>query len=359
MVSIILPCYKAERFLSNIVHDIFSQTYKDWQLIAVSNGQGQEPQLQLLRQLQQEAPDPDRIIILSEEQGNVSNARNVGMDHATGEWLTFVDADDRVDPDHLQLLVDATLTGDPDIIVSGYTAVDPKRRRPTRMQPCEKEMMISKRELIRMPDAAKVLVLMNPVWSQMYRSSFVKSHAFRFDTAFTYCEDTIFSFQCLLATDRIKLIPLGGYRYCYNATSTVQTYNPTFEKAAKTLRDYRRRIFQAAGVPDEEIAVSLRRHKYDCTLFCFGNLFLPGSPFTTFGSKVREVRRLIFDDPEARAAIEAQDRHAHARFDRFLGFDLAYDLRSPRYMVFQRQFLVPLIAAYRFRIRERFFPPKE
>ena len=55
MVSIILPCYKAERFLSDIIHDIFNQTYKDWELIVVSNGEGQEPQMQLLHSLQQEA----------------------------------------------------------------------------------------------------------------------------------------------------------------------------------------------------------------------------------------------------------------------------------------------------------------
>lgn len=297
------------------------------------------------------------MLIISEKQGNVSNARNVGMDHAKGEWLTFVDADDRVDPNHLQLLADATLTGNPDIIISGYTSV--KHGRTKRIQPCQQEKMISKRELMEIPDAAKVQALMSVVWNQMYRTTFVNHHAFRFDTTLTYGEDTIFSSQCLLATDRIKVIPLGGYRHCYNDTSALQTYNPILEKSKKMQLDYRRQILQAAGFPDAEITTSLCLRKYGDTLDCFRNLFLPGTPFTTFRSKVCEVRRLVFEDPDFSAAMEKQDRSKHALFDRLLGFDLAYDLRSPWYMVFQRQYLFPLIDAYRLHIKERLFPPKD
>lgn len=45
LISIILPCYKAERFLANIVDDVLAQTYHAWELLIVSNGEGQEAQL--------------------------------------------------------------------------------------------------------------------------------------------------------------------------------------------------------------------------------------------------------------------------------------------------------------------------
>lgn len=73
----------------------------------MSNGAGQEEQLNILRRLADAAEAEGRIQVFSEEKGNVSNARNVGMAHATGEWLAFVDADDRLKPNHLQLLMAA------------------------------------------------------------------------------------------------------------------------------------------------------------------------------------------------------------------------------------------------------------
>ena len=51
-VSIIMPCYKAERYIGDTLNDIAAQTYTNWELIAVSNGAGQEPQLEILRDFQ-------------------------------------------------------------------------------------------------------------------------------------------------------------------------------------------------------------------------------------------------------------------------------------------------------------------
>lgn len=50
-VSIVLPCYKAERFIADIVGDVLRQTYANWELIVVSNGEGQGPQLAALDQV--------------------------------------------------------------------------------------------------------------------------------------------------------------------------------------------------------------------------------------------------------------------------------------------------------------------
>lgn len=60
-VSIVLPCYKAERFIADMVGDVLRQTYTDWELIVVSNGEGQGPQLAVL----------DRIV--AENKGGVKS----------------------------------------------------------------------------------------------------------------------------------------------------------------------------------------------------------------------------------------------------------------------------------------------
>lgn len=121
-ISIVLPCYKAERFVGDMIVDIQAQTYNDWELIIVSNGAGQEAQLKVIEGY---AKADNRIHVISVEQGGVSNARNIGMGKATGTWLAFVDADDRCDSNHLELLAKGCID-DTDIVVGGYTQFWPK-----------------------------------------------------------------------------------------------------------------------------------------------------------------------------------------------------------------------------------------
>lgn len=118
-ISIVLPCYRAERFVGDIIADIQAQTYPDWELIVVSNGAGQEAQLKVIDGY---AKTDSRIQVVSVEQGGVSNARNIGMEKATGTWLAFVDADDRCDSNHLELLAKGC-NDDTDMVVAGFTQV--------------------------------------------------------------------------------------------------------------------------------------------------------------------------------------------------------------------------------------------
>jgi len=114
-ISVVLPCYKAERFVGSMIDDVKGQTYPDWELIVVSNGEGQERQLEVVRA---EAEADKRIRVISLEQGGVSNARNVGMQNATGQWLAFVDADDRCDSHYLENLAQG-VRDDVDMVVGG------------------------------------------------------------------------------------------------------------------------------------------------------------------------------------------------------------------------------------------------
>ena len=104
LISVILPCYKAEKYIANIIGDIQAQTYDNFELIIVSNGPDQGEQLQVAQSFAQR---DRRIKILTTQTGGVSNARNLGMERAIGDWLAFVDADDRLIPSHLQLMADA------------------------------------------------------------------------------------------------------------------------------------------------------------------------------------------------------------------------------------------------------------
>ena len=91
LISIILPCYKAEKFIGNIINDVTNQTYQDWELLVISNGEGQDSQLSIIDGFRK---IDNRIKLFSIPTGGVSLARNIGLQNAVGDWITFLDADD-------------------------------------------------------------------------------------------------------------------------------------------------------------------------------------------------------------------------------------------------------------------------
>lgn len=66
LISIIMPCYRAEAYIGNILNDVISQTYKDWELLVISNGAWQEKQLDIISGFAQK---DDRIRLMTTEMG--------------------------------------------------------------------------------------------------------------------------------------------------------------------------------------------------------------------------------------------------------------------------------------------------
>lgn len=92
MISIIVPVYNAEKTLRRCVDSILCQSYKDWELLLVNDG-SRDNSLSICEEY---ALSDSRVKVLSKENGGVSSARNMGLDNAQGEWITFVDSDDYI-----------------------------------------------------------------------------------------------------------------------------------------------------------------------------------------------------------------------------------------------------------------------
>ena len=99
-VSIIVPIYNREKWLRNCLDSISSQTFKEWECILVNDGSTDNS----LKIAQKYAANDERFIVFSQENQGVSAARNLGLDHAQGKWVTFVDSDDEIAPDYLEIL---------------------------------------------------------------------------------------------------------------------------------------------------------------------------------------------------------------------------------------------------------------
>ena len=101
MISIIVPVYKAEKYLSRCVDSILGQTYKDLEVILVDDGSPDGSGVLC----DAYAAKDSRVRVIHKENGGVSTARNVGLDAAGGDYISFVDSDDYVDPDMYEKMV--------------------------------------------------------------------------------------------------------------------------------------------------------------------------------------------------------------------------------------------------------------
>lgn len=204
-ISVIIPVYNAEPYLRRCLDSLLAQTFTDFELLLIDDGSrdcsgavcdeyaGRDP----------------RIKVFHRPNGGVSAARNVGLDHACGEWITFVDADDFVRERYLEHLLSHT-GGRIDLVIS-YAEVFGNGRP-------EKETYPSRR--IEMPDL-EILFVENDLhwhtspWSKLYRRQVIGQRRLRFCEGMHIGEDGLFLYTFMLASRTIFIS--SDTDYCYFA----------------------------------------------------------------------------------------------------------------------------------------------
>lgn len=99
-ISVIVPVYKVERYINRSVDSLLAQTYSNLEVILVDDGSPDSSGEICDAYAQKDS----RIHVIHKQNGGLSDARNVGMDYATGEWIAFLDSDDWYDPTMLETL---------------------------------------------------------------------------------------------------------------------------------------------------------------------------------------------------------------------------------------------------------------
>lgn len=103
-ISVIVPIYKVEKFIHRCVDSILAQTFTDFELVLVDDGSPDN----CGKICDEYEEKDDRIVVIHKENGGLSDARNAGLDwmfeHSKSEWVTFVDSDDFLHPQMLEIL---------------------------------------------------------------------------------------------------------------------------------------------------------------------------------------------------------------------------------------------------------------
>lgn len=115
-VSIVIPVYNAELYISRCLDSIINQTYTDLEIICVNDG-SKDNSLQILKKYQEK---DERIFVIDKENAGVSEARNDAIKRSSGQYITFVDSDDWLEKDAIELMYKALIENNADVVRSNY-----------------------------------------------------------------------------------------------------------------------------------------------------------------------------------------------------------------------------------------------
>lgn len=120
-ISIIIPVYNAEKYLETCIEAILGQTFKDYEIICINDG-SKDASIKILTQYKEKYPTVMQVY--SQENQGQAAARNVGVNKALGEYIAFLDADDLIEKDYLEVLYTAAKKHASEMVICSYEKFD-------------------------------------------------------------------------------------------------------------------------------------------------------------------------------------------------------------------------------------------
>ncbi|MBR5427937.1 MAG: glycosyltransferase [Clostridia bacterium] len=206
MISVIIPVYNTQDYIEHCVRSVLSQTYSDLQVILVDDGSPDDSGRII------DAFEDPRVLVIHQENGGLSAARNTGLDNATGEYIGFIDGDDFVEPDMFETLLGAMDSAQADIAQCGYIADD--------LTVGEFDRGDGKIRVFDRDDAILSLVrndvFEQVVWNKLYKREVIGDIRFHVGK---FHEDEFFSWRVFYNSKKIADINRICYHYVQRAGS--------------------------------------------------------------------------------------------------------------------------------------------
>lgn len=210
-VSVVMPVYNAENYLEDTIKSITNQTFGDFELILVNDCSTDES----AKICDFWCTQDKRIKVLHlEENGGAGNARNLGIDTAVGEYLTFVDSDDFIEKTLYEEAVSSLKETNADVCVWGV-----------KEEYCRKEEVLWE-NILTLPEqkctnkeaTQKMIIMLEAKtlfgyqWNKMYRLEIIKKHSIYFEKVHLY-EDYFFNISFIQYAETMDILGNAGYHY--------------------------------------------------------------------------------------------------------------------------------------------------
>lgn len=228
LVSIIVPVYNTEKYLDECIQSILDQTYSNFELLLINDGSSDRSG----EICDKYALKDERIKVFHQKNEGVSTARNLGLDHATGEWITFVDSDDYIGQDYISEFV--KLEREENIIYLNTTKIINGNK--TNIFSIKNSSYTIKNFVNKY-----MITSLGYVHSKFFKRKPIHEHKIRFDNNLSFAEDCLFILELLKFSDSIFLSDINKYYYRDTPGSLVKKIY-SYEKELYLLKQAKAKI---------------------------------------------------------------------------------------------------------------------
>jgi CDP-glycerol glycerophosphotransferase len=213
LLSIVLPCYRVQGYLRQCLDSLLTQSFDDFEVIAVDD---RSPDHSGAILAEYAARDPRVRVVTPPQNLGLGRARNLGLEHATGEYVWFLDSDDWLSAGALDAVAQRLHATEADVLIVGWDRVhwdglvDPGGA---------KKALSAAPEVFSVEEHPKILNVLHVAWNKVTRRRLLTDLGFAFEAG--WYEDVSFTFPLLLAAKRISTLPYTCVHYRQRRTGAI------------------------------------------------------------------------------------------------------------------------------------------
>lgn len=243
MVSIIIPCFNSEKYISECLNSILAQTYSNWEAICINDGSTDNT----MEFLNQYAMSDYRYKVVSQLNAGVSAARNKALSICRGEYVCFVDSDDIVEPNFLTSLL-GLVNNETDLAICGFT------------RSMSLSSSVSSNYIVMDSNKCVERIILdksfNPqICCMLFRHDIIKEKHLEFVVGCTRGEDREFIMKYLVYSNKVCYSNNSLYHYRVNDQSAMAAFSirslTSIEAAQRTVNYYKRVNYSVRGIDFE------------------------------------------------------------------------------------------------------------
>lgn len=223
-ISVIVPVYKVEKYLSKCIESILAQTFTNFELLLIDDGSPDQSGI-ICNEYQQK---DSRIRVFHKKNEGVSSARNLGLHHAVGEWVIFCDSDDWVEKDWLESYINTIKESEYDIIFQGYTHDNINKSQTN----CIKK---NTHEYIKAIFYLEQKDLFGWTWCKIFKNKIIRKHNIQFQKTLSFNEDLLFTLEYCTYANSLLILPIAKYHYVTHSDSLMQRKHSYKELQTKNI----------------------------------------------------------------------------------------------------------------------------
>jgi len=294
LISIIMPAYNTVDYIETSIKSVLNQTYHNIELIIINDGStdGTEKKILSIKK------DDNRIKYFNIPNSGSAVARNVGLENAEGKYISFIDSDDYIDKNMIEILNEKMMEYNCDIVSCSFKKIYPNKtvREETYLEKGYYNKKRMEKEIYPFmiaTDSLENYIIPKTMVTKLFKKKMIDKNDLRFIPNMRMGQDLEFTKRCFLYANSFYYLPnLMLYNYVHNTSSRTQTYLNNGWKILKESIEQSYRI--SNQFPEYNLKDQIPYALISNAMTAIANVSRAGNLRST-SEKISELKQIIYD----------------------------------------------------------------